>query len=759
MKLRNLFLITLITLPWASIAKEAEPMQVSEQEIAQMFGVSPEEAKQMAQMMSEFDAAIKKDPELQKMFNELEQQLEQDIEQGLKEGKSIEDILGFGAGPQEPAEKPVAAAPAPTTATPEQKVAEQPKKMLRNRAQAEQIVKDLLNTIIQIQTKAAADRKVSEALVSLQPQLELIVYYLHVLSKPVHIEQLVTDPEFTQLHDTLKQLHEKLSAEEPLFVTAEMGEKLEKRAKERSKIALQTIKRDIEFALRNQQLIQQFEKLVKKYEPQALKLRTEVEAVEARAKKEAEQRKQARPVEARIKREEEYARQVRQGAGGRFEDWYYGGRQNQPERYGGGEGYGPEEGHAAEAGSKKAGAKEAAAKAAGKGEEKEEKEKKKEEEKTRFIPSAESKKVAKKIEEIDDIFGQIDLLLDTKFAGRRLPQELRAPTDAHFNTLKTTIAEIAMALGRVLKLKFETDALLRKLDAGVRGTYEQQLRTVISQRRAKIQELHQAACAVPQARQDQFTGNCPGNCLEHLRENIEALYGFAPCAAKAKAAKAQAAAAAQPGAQPRVRQPRAEGEEGEEVEEEAPQQMPSVDELLADPNLPPQLREQLENLSDEQRAEVEEELGGAGNLQEWMNSPAAKVFLAGIGGIALKFMWDWFQDWREGRAEARAAQQPAPAQGRRPSVQAQPNPPPFNPAFAQPQPQGQQAVPPQGQARFGAQATEQELANALANRQRRQPGQMVVAPVGPNVPQAPPLQPQPVVAPVGPNVPQAPVIR
>ena len=241
-----------------------EAAQISEQELAQMFGVSPEEAKQMAQMMTDFDAAIKKDPELQKMFNELEKQLEHDIEEGIKEGKSIEEILGLPGTVPTPAPAPAAApTPAPTPVA-EQKVEEKPKLALRSRGQAEQMVQDLRNTIIKIQTKAAADRKVAETLAPLQPNLELIVYYLHVISKPAHLDQLVTDPEMTQLHDTLQQLYEKLSAEEPLFETPELGEELDKRTKERSKLALQNIMRDIQNAVRNQQLIAQFEKRSKK---------------------------------------------------------------------------------------------------------------------------------------------------------------------------------------------------------------------------------------------------------------------------------------------------------------------------------------------------------------------------------------------------------------------------------------------------------------------------------------------------------------
>ena len=279
--------------------------------------------------------------------------------------------------------------------------------------------------------------------------------------------------------------------------------------------------------------------VVKKYEPQALKLRTEAEATMERAKKEAEQRKQIRPTEARIKREEEYGRQIRPGAGGRFDDWYYGNRQK-PQGFGGGERFGGKGGFETAEGGKGGAKGGAAGGKAAKGEEKEGKEEKKEEKQTRFAASPESKKVGKKIEDILDIFDQIDALLDTRFAGRPLPTELRAPTDAQFELLKATVADLGSALIRVRKLKFEADAMIKKLDAAIRGNYETTLRTAIEQRRAKMMELCQAARAVPAARREQFTGNCPGNCLDYLMEAIDGLYGN--CAAvKAKEEKEAAA--------------------------------------------------------------------------------------------------------------------------------------------------------------------------------------------------------------------------
>lgn len=180
--------------------------------------------------------------------------------------------------------------------------------------------------------------------------------------------------------------------------------------------------------------------------------------------------------------------------------------------------------------------------------------------------------------------------------------------------------------------------------------------------------------------------------------------------------------------------------------------------------MPDELREPLENLSDEDRAELEEAFQGSGNLQQWLNSPIAKVLLVGAGAAALKFFWDWFHG-------EEAPQQPV-AQPVRPAQQRVQPVPPVAPI----------GVRPAGAPQFGGQQTEAELAGARARLRPAQPGepavqrrvapvpqpvaprpaqpaaqQMVVAPVGPNVPQAPPLQqPGMVVAPVGPNVPQAP---
>ncbi len=682
--------------PAAGVAGQ-EPMQISEQEIAQMFGVSPEEASQMANMMREFDAAIKKDPELQKMFNEFEQQLEQEIQQGLSEGKSYEEILGLPglATPEQlPAPKPTPV-PMPVTEN-EKKVEEKPKQALRSRSQAEQIIQSLLATLGKIQSKAAAQRSVAETLAPLQPQLDLVVYYLHVISKPAHIEQLVTDPEMTSLHDALQRLDEKLSAEEPLFITAEVGEYLNKSSKERSKIALQNIVSDINSALRAQ-LIGQLEKLVKKYEPQALKLRAEAESAVERAKKEAEARKIIRPVPAQIKREEEYGRHIRQGRG-RFDDWYYG-RQRPAERFAGREGFGPERtfgGEGAEPAAKQPSSKQSTS-GGGKSGAEDKKEEKKEPKYSSM--SNEGKQAYKKITEIKDIFEQIDDLVARTFNNRSFTQELRAPVDAQFNELKETVESLASAVVKVRKLKIDADAAVRKINAAdMRSTYEQQLHKEIEKRRQKLCAVQQAAIAVPPARHDQFDGSCPGaNCLDYLIETIEGIY---TCGGKIKK-EAEAA-----GRQPQQRQAPAAKPIASQVVQEALQQ----------PRIPMDVQRGLHDLSNQDRNELEEILGGAQDYQQYQ-ALAAGLLGGAVGAFGLRWLWDWFQEWRADRAaQAAAAEQPgAPA------------------------------------ARFGGPQTEAEIAAEIARRA----GQ-ALPPVAQQQPAPEPQRWEPVVAPVRPQVPAAP---
>jgi hypothetical protein len=273
---------------------------------------SPEEFEKA---LAEIDNFFKNmsDEEMQDFMNFL-----QDVETGKVK---LDDLLPpgtelpFGPPPQQPTKetKPLEPEHAP--------VAEPaPKKIFRDRTSTQQMLAQLIEYLTSLRHKASVARKVAETLAPLNHSLDTLIYYLHIISKPEHVDQLISDTELLPVHDMLQELAKVLKKYESQITVPDPGEPEDPIVKERSKFAFSTVVQSLNYAFKQQQLLAGLEKLLKKYEPEALKKRQEREAIENRARQEAEQMKSWQPRSSYIKKEIEYGSR---GRPTRFMDHHY----------------------------------------------------------------------------------------------------------------------------------------------------------------------------------------------------------------------------------------------------------------------------------------------------------------------------------------------------------------------------------------------------------------------------------------------------
>ncbi len=320
-KFKSVFLVILAVVATFSMQAQA-PMPLPAPGNFQPPMGFPFGAEGMPKMTEE---DIKAFQEAQEMINNMKpEELEEvfKVIEGVLSGE-IDPAEVFGPMPTQPAPKPQ-----PPQPKPEEKVEPQPAPQacvvekqvaLRNKNAAQAMINTLLEHIAAIRVKASTDSKVADSLTPWNSSLDSLTYYLHIIVQKHHIESLVCEQDFLSLHDALKQLHDVLVKNEPQLKTRELGiETQDPAIKERSKKALATILQSFEVAFKQQNILDGLEKLLKKYEPELLKKRKEMEAQEERAKKESETMKSWQPTPSRIKPEAEYTPR-----GDKFFDWLY----------------------------------------------------------------------------------------------------------------------------------------------------------------------------------------------------------------------------------------------------------------------------------------------------------------------------------------------------------------------------------------------------------------------------------------------------
>ena len=66
--------------------------------------------------------------------------------------------------------------------------------------------------------------------------------------------------------------------------------------------------------------------------------------------------------------------------------------------------------------------------------------------------------------------------------------------------------------------------------------------------------------------------------------------------------------------------------------------------------IPQDVRDQINQLPADQRGQIQNALNAAGNPNLWLSSNAARALLGGVGAVSLRWLWDWYQNWRVGGA-------------------------------------------------------------------------------------------------------------
>jgi hypothetical protein len=382
---------------------------------------------------------------------------------------------------------------------------------LRNKANAEKMIKGILDHLDSIRSKAEGYELVADNLKPWNKKLDDLTYYLHVITDKNHVEQLVTDKELLTLHDTLKDLNDSLNVQEPLLQVPEFGlGKQDAATKERSKKALKNIISSFETAFTRKSVITNLELLMKKYEPELLKKRKGAEEAQERAVKSAEARKGQQPAPAHVRTEG-------QGRGGKgFYDQYYSPRRptsSESSRYEPGYRESRPLGEAVE---KPAGEKKPETKY-GKPKKKEEEAKKKAEAELKkgeaakkeepkapaapYAPTTENEKNALKyIEKMAKSFVIIenkldeDVLVDSEqYFSTDAPTEPRQAQTQAIQTaqaMNENLAELARALHRIARDKSLAEGSIRKSPKAARPHLTKQLQDTLAVNQDQLHALY-----------------------------------------------------------------------------------------------------------------------------------------------------------------------------------------------------------------------------------------------------------------------------
>lgn len=190
--------------------------------------------------------------------------------------------------PQEPAtNKPAPATP--VTVSQKEILKEQPvtKKAAPNAAKKRLI--HLITIIDSIRQKASSDQELEDDFSPLDKQINSLLYYLHVLNDEKLITFLI-DKEFSELNEHLKELRYDLEVLNNKFIIP--AQKIHQTKKEealhndmikKAETILKEIMQRFQKAFKQEAIIVEIEALLKKYEPEALKTKKEMDEAEKKA--------------------------------------------------------------------------------------------------------------------------------------------------------------------------------------------------------------------------------------------------------------------------------------------------------------------------------------------------------------------------------------------------------------------------------------------------------------------------------------------
>lgn len=217
---------------------------------------------------------------------------EEIIQTAEKEGRPL-----FGPAPEmKPISKPQPKPANPINTAPVVKPTEQVKPTERTlsskeKSRIQRILSGLVDAIASIRQKATSDETLLQLLAPLNTTLNDITYYLNVVNYSKHLVQL-TDKEFTPLNDNLRKFYEQVEEIDSDLDVPEL-EMSKKQSSDEIKTQRYKIKKAtkvlqkfvsiIETTIKQKHVMTDLERLVEKYEPEALKIKQEQEAKEKKA--------------------------------------------------------------------------------------------------------------------------------------------------------------------------------------------------------------------------------------------------------------------------------------------------------------------------------------------------------------------------------------------------------------------------------------------------------------------------------------------
>lgn len=161
----------------------------------------------------------------------------------------------------------------------------------KEKARIQRILSGLVESIASIRQKATSDEILIQLLSSLNANLNDLTYYLNVVNYSKHLVRL-TDKEFTPLNENLRKLYEevdeidsKLDVPEAIMNKKQSSDDLKKQRKKIKDAAklLDKFTSIMNTAIKQKHVLTDLERLVKKYEPEALKIKKEQEEKEKKA--------------------------------------------------------------------------------------------------------------------------------------------------------------------------------------------------------------------------------------------------------------------------------------------------------------------------------------------------------------------------------------------------------------------------------------------------------------------------------------------
>jgi hypothetical protein len=278
--LRSLLLLSILFFTpftsYTSPAHHAAPMPHAEMPMGQGGLIPQPTEEEMRYIMEEF----------------LPNLSDEELEELAKIGQEIIDTAEKEGIPlwQPPVSNPTKTAPPTDNKVPTKDVQkEKPTTKKAAPSAAKKRIKDLITVIDDIRQKASSDQELEDDFAPLDNEINSLLYYLHVLNDEKLITYLI-EKEFESLNDNLKNLRYDLEVLNNTFIVpsqkvyqTKKEEAAHKDAIKKAEAVLKQIMIRFRKAFKQEAIIVDIEKLLKKYEPEALKTKKESDAAEKKA--------------------------------------------------------------------------------------------------------------------------------------------------------------------------------------------------------------------------------------------------------------------------------------------------------------------------------------------------------------------------------------------------------------------------------------------------------------------------------------------